>query len=110
MLLVNFQHIDPVSLLVLPTLLGFCLLLLWFQRREEGRTLLDTPFRFEAAALPAAGVFLAAGGIGYSLDFLAAFSPLLAGGFAAFGLVWLPTVSLVLGVRSYRRMGRRKGL
>lgn len=110
LVMLHMQHIDTVSLLVLPVLIGYCLLLLWFQRRETGATLFDQPFRFEVQSLPAAALLLIAGALGYNLALGEAISPVLAGVFGAFGLVWLPTASLVLGVRAYRKMGRQRRL
>ncbi len=107
---VNAPSIDTISLAVLPVLMGYCLLLLWFQHRESGAMLFDGPLRFDRRSLPAAGLFLAAGVLGYSLDLGAGLSTVLAAAFSAYGLVWLPTVSLVLGVRAYRTMGRQRRL
>jgi hypothetical protein len=98
------------SLLVPPVLTGHCLLLLRFQRRESGATLFDHLLLFDPQSLPAAGLLLLAAALGYSLALGEAISPVLAGVFAAFGLVWLPTASLVLGVRAYRKLGRQRRL
>jgi hypothetical protein len=116
LILLNGAHIGMASLLVLLVLAGYCWLLLWFQQRTEGATLLDAsmppkaPSTFALAAL--AGLYLGAAAIAHSLPFAGDPGPfsLLIGLFAAFGLVWLPTVSLVLGVRSYRRLSRQRRL
>lgn len=106
---------DHLSLIVLGVLAGFCWLLLWFQKRETGTTLLDAALPLSSSApmtlLIAGAIALAAGALGYHLEF-AETGPLdaMISLFAAFGLVWLPTVSLVVGVRSYRRLGRTQKL
>jgi hypothetical protein len=110
LIVLRMEFIDTISLLVLPVLMGYCLLLLWFQRRESGATLFDHRLRFDPQSLPAAGLLLLAAALGYSLALGEAISPVLAGVFAAFGLVWLPTASLVLGVRAYRKLGRQRRL
>jgi hypothetical protein len=108
-------EIDRLSLIVLGVLAGFCWLLLWFQKRESGATLLDSalplPTSAPAMLLICGVIALAAGALGYYLEF-AETGPLdaMISLFAAFGLVWLPTVSLVLGVRAYRKMGRTQKL
>ena len=108
-------EIDQLSRIVLGVLAGFCWLLLWFQKRESGAMLLDSALPLQSSApitlLIAGMIALAAGALGYYLEF-AETGPLdaMISLFAAFGLVWLPTVSLVLGVRSYRKMGRTQKL
>ncbi len=109
-------EIDTLSLLVLLSLAGYCWVVLWFQHREQGAALLDASVPVQSPALISSGamalLLLGAAALTYSLppaDDGGLFG-LLTGLFAAFGLVWLPTVSLVLGVRSYRRLGRQRRL
>jgi hypothetical protein len=107
--------IDQLSLIVLGVLAGFCWLLLWFEKRESGAMLLDSALPLPSSTplilLISSVIALAAGAIGYHLEF-AETGPLdaMISLFAAFGLVWLPTLSLVIGVRSYRKMGRTQKL
>ncbi len=109
----NLKAIDLLSLLVLGTLIAYCWLLLWFQKRDTGPTLLSArqPTSFWPL-LVAGAILLIMGAIGYSLPFDETGDQLalMIGIFAAFGLVWLPATSLVLGVRSYRNLGRQKRL
>jgi hypothetical protein len=102
--------------LICASLVAYGLLLLWFQRRGSAPTPL-------AAALPpqppawlplgsAAALFLAGGAAGYLLSRALSvnLAGLLALVFTAYGLVWLPTVSLVLGVEGWRRLTRQRHL
>ncbi len=103
--------IDPLSLIVIVTLSGFSVMILWFQMRSKGVTLLDgleKPPSWIGFAALAAG-FAAAGAVGYLLprgdansDPLALISAL----FTAYGLIWLPAVSIVLGARAFSRQAR----
>lgn len=111
---IHRTQIDLISLAVLSGLLVYCWLLLWFEKRDQ-TALLDTVMPLQPVAalrlLVVVVILLAAGGVGYSLPLVDVGLPgLIVGLFAAFGLVWLPTVSLVLGVRSYRSLGRRQRL
>jgi hypothetical protein len=116
LLLYRRDHIDSISLIVLPALTAYCWLVLWFQQRDQGSTLLDASLPPQPAAwgplLVWGGLFLAGSAVGFSLPLTAALDPLapLVALLAAFGLVWLPTISLVLGVRAYRNLGRQKRL
>src|SRR5690606_33134661 len=91
-------------------LLLVCWGILWFRERARGESLLDghVPLRpiSRTMALAALLLFLAAvaayhlplievAGINH-LSFIGV-------GFTAYGLAWLPTVSLVLGARAYSR-------
>ncbi|GIL08497.1 MAG: hypothetical protein BroJett033_0080 [Chloroflexota bacterium] len=102
--------------LICAALAAYCLLLLRFQRRGSAPTPLE-------AALPpqtplwgqlsrAAALFLVGGAAGFLLAEALAFdlAGLLALAFTAYGLVWLPTVSLVLGVEGWRRLTRQRQL
>ena len=109
----KFIALDWISVLVLGTFAAYCWLLLWFQKRETGTTLLMSQPRVGLLTFVTAGVLLLVGGaVGYSLPFDETGDQLalMIGIFAAFGLVWLPAISLVLGVRSYRSLGRQKRL
>ncbi|MBI5668924.1 MAG: hypothetical protein HZC41_13035 [Chloroflexi bacterium] len=108
----ELQGAIPVTalLMVLP-LLALCLVILWFRGRARGSTLLDghlppAPLAWGWLIVAAAG-FLGAAVAGYNLPLLQVgeFTQLrLIGiGFTAYGLAWLPTVSLVLGVQAYLR-------
>jgi hypothetical protein len=109
----NFAALDVISIAVLGTLAAYCWLLLWFQKRDTGSTVLAMRQQMGILSLLVAGlILLIAGAVGYSLPFDATGDQLalMIGIFAAFGLVWLPAISLVLGVRSYRSLGRQKRL
>lgn len=89
----------------------FCTGIIWFQKRRKGATLLDS--RTTAVPLGALGVLFAlmliAGAVGYHLprgggetDPLAVIGSLL----TAYGLVWLPLVTFVLGAREFNKQAR----
>jgi hypothetical protein len=107
----NIQ-IDTLSLALISTLIAFCLVLLWFLKREKGLTLFDglntvpVPIKLLAAELIA---FVVAGIVGYGLprgegaqDPLFIITTL----FTAFGLAWLPGVSLAMGAQAVARQVR----
>jgi hypothetical protein len=92
-------------------LLTICWAILWFRERAKGETLLDgrVPVR-----LPSTGTIIAALVIFFAVAIFAYNLPLIqvgqanqlifiGVGFTAYGLAWLPTVSLVLGGRAYMR-------
>lgn len=116
LIMYNRVNIGALSLLVLLALAGYCWVLIWFQHREQGAALLDASLPTQSPSIgwlvAGALLFLGAAALTYSLPLSGDGSlfGLLTGLFAAFGLVWLPTVSLVLGVRSYRRLGRQQRL
>lgn len=100
--------VDSLALTVIALLLVFCGLILWFLRSRR------VPSLFESASAPpntiifalAALLFVLGGVAGYPLprgeaerDPVALIGLL----FTTFGLVWLPTVSLVLGGRTFLR-------
>lgn len=109
--LLLLRGVDPLRLAITAALVGYCWLILWFQRSERPRTLLDGwhPLSVRDLLL-AGGLLLAAGALGYSLPFDGQPREIIGAVFTAFGMVWLPTVSLVLGVRTYRRATRQKQL
>lgn len=97
-------------------ILSYLGVVLWFQRRQVPGSLLTAPatpptlMQLGGAAL----VFVAAGALAYQIppptsgDTLSPLS-MLTLFFSVFGLAWLPTVSLVLGVRAYRQSVRTGG-
>ena len=104
--------VDLLSLVVIITLSVFSIMIIWFQERKKGATLLDHLARKRPAwgslALIIVGFGLA-GAVGYGLprgdmdtDPLALISAL----FTAYGLIWLPAVSIVLGARAFSRQSR----
>lgn len=103
--------IDATSALIVAMLAAFCLAILWFQRRKKGAALLDSPAppplrRFVMLALAFAigavpGWTIARG----TPDLLGVIAAL----FAAYGLVWLPALSLTLGMRAFIRQARAQG-
>lgn len=104
--------IDEISLLVIFTLVALLAGLLWFQKGRRGVTLLEAvlpPQPPTARFVVLAGLFLAAGVVGYLLprgegdnDALGLLGTL----FVVFGMVWLPTVLLVFGGRAFLRQVR----
>ncbi len=111
------SEIDALSLSIIVTLTVFSVMIIWFQKRSKGATLLDgIGSRPPSARLMAVVMvaFALAGAVGYSLprgseaasDPLALISAL----FTAFGLIWLPAVSIVLGARAFSRQARAMNL
>lgn len=106
------NQIDSLSLALIGTLVGFCLVLMWFLKREKGAALLDgigtTPPPM--AALLALGLgFSGLALVGYGLprgdgaqDPVFVITVLL----TAFGIAWLPGVSLALGAQVVARQVR----
>ncbi len=110
------QAYDSIELVISVVLVGYCWMILWFQKPERGFMLLDVCLPVKPLALRpvvlAAGLLLVGGIIGYSLPFDADGQQrdVLIAVLTTFGLVWLPTVSLVIGVRSYRQQARQRKL
>jgi hypothetical protein len=100
-------------LIIILTYLG---VVLWFQRRQQPGSLLSGRGAPPSLAWlgGAAVLFLAAGGLAHRMpppttgDDLSPLSVLTLF-FGVFGMVWLPVVSLVLGVRAYRQSVRTGG-
>jgi hypothetical protein len=99
------------DVLLIGGLLLLCWGILYFRGRTKGRTLLDSrlPVRPPPPGLLLASlaVFIAAAVIAFNLPLievggLNSFS-FIGLGFLAYGLAWLPTVSLVLGIQAYLR-------
>jgi len=105
-------QVDLLSLVIIITLSVFSIMIIWFQKRKKGATLLDllgsrSP-AWGSLALLIIG-FVLAGAVGYGLprgnvtnDPLSLISAL----FTAYGLIWLPAVSIVLGARAFSRQAR----
>ncbi|MCZ2094837.1 MAG: hypothetical protein LC121_00940 [Anaerolineae bacterium] len=109
------NEIDSLSLSIIVTLTVFSVMIIWFQKRNKGATLLDGVPSGAPVIVPALLVvgFALAGVVGYSLprgniasDPLALISAL----FTAYGLIWLPAVSIVLGARAFSRQARAMNL
>ena len=103
--------VDLGGVILAGILLVICWAILWFRERPKGETLLDghipiqpLPLRFLVVALL---IFFAAAIAAYNLPLIqiqqANQLTLIGVGFTAYGLTWLPTVSLVLGMRAYGR-------
>ncbi len=109
----SLPNLDVFALTIVVVLVGFCGLLLWFQKRDKGSTSFENAIDTSARSLAVLDVvFIAAGIGGYLLplgDVPEVLAPYVAL-FTAFGVVWLPTVSLILGVRAYRRLTRQMRL
>jgi len=119
LLVVRFLQgqLNIVGLILCPVLMVLCWGVLWFRGRKRGDTLLDQHLPIRPLALPhlllAVALFLGVGIFAYNLPAfqigtLTLFT-LIGLGFTAYGLAWLPTVSLVLGVQGYlRQLATRK--
>jgi hypothetical protein len=105
-------EIDGLSLSIIVTLSAFSIMILWFHKRKKGSTLLDglanNAPNWTAFVLLVVG-FCVGGVAGYGLpraegnnDPIALLGAL----FTAYGLIWLPAVSLVLGARAFSRQAR----
>ncbi len=105
-------EIDALSLSVILILCAFSLMILWFQQRKKGTTLLDGVGETAPDGKPLlliAAVFALGGAVGYTLPRGEATSDplaLIGALFTAYGLIWLPAVSLVLGARAFSRQAR----
>ncbi len=106
--------VDPGALLVSALLLLLCWAILWFRGREKGATLLDRCFPTPDHRPPQLPVLVAAAILFLVISVIAFQAPRLGFGevdqlrfigvgFTAYGLAWLPTVSLVLGGRAFMR-------
>jgi hypothetical protein len=109
--------IDTTALVLTPLILLICWAILWYRERAKGRSLLDGHIPIQAPPplkwlLPLV-VFFAAAILTYNLPLIqveqANQLTLIGVGFTAYGLAWLPTVSLVLGARGYlKQMSQRQ--
>jgi hypothetical protein len=109
-------EVDGLSLSIIITLSAFSVMILWFHKRKKGSTLLDglanaTPNWLSFVILLVA--FAIGGTVGYGVprgegnsDPLALLGAL----FTAYGLIWLPAISLVLGARAFSRQTRGMNL
>ncbi len=111
-------RIDGGILLIVGLLLVLCWSITWYRGRRKGETLLDGRIPPQppplSVMLRTLGVFLLVGVIAFSLPPLqvGSITPvvLIGLGFTGYGLAWLPTVALVLGVRGYLRQVGTKQL
>lgn len=101
----------PSEALVVVGLLVLCWAILWFRGRKKGASLLDgrVPVNPPPVTrfLLTGALFLGVAVFGYNLPAfqLGSVTPysFIGLGFTAYGLAWLPTVSLVLGIQGYLR-------
>lgn len=101
----------PSGALVVVGLLVLCWAILWFRGRKKGASLLDgrVPVNPPPVTrfLLTGALFLGVAVFGYNLPAfqLGSVTPysFIGLGFTAYGLAWLPTVSLVLGIQGYLR-------
>lgn len=103
--------LDPGGVILVALLLVLCWAIIWFRGRVRGASLLDGRLPMNILPLQAyvlsASLFLGIAIIAYLLPQIRVGEvdqlTLIGLGFTAYGLAWLPTVSLVLGVRGYLR-------
>jgi hypothetical protein len=102
-------QLEIIGLLLCLSLYGLCVLMLWFHKRAKGDTYSDAfltfhpPWRWLGAGV---SLFVIAAALGWQLPRGAgAADPvaLITTVFTAFGVVWMPAVALVLGLRAFRR-------
>ncbi len=109
------QELPPAALPIAAPLLALLAVIFWFRGRSAGRALLDerVPPRLPPALTlgAALALFFALAAVGYHLPLLEIgpfnLLTLIGVAFTAYGLTWLPTVSLVLGARAYLRQAQR---
>lgn len=108
--LLNHQ-LDSFALIAVPLLIIYCLAVLYFRQRKKPGSFMDTGSSSPAWTWLglASAIFLGTGVLGYHLprqmesgDLLA----LVAVVFTAYGLIWLPCMSLVLGAQAFSRQAR----
>lgn len=103
--------IDALKIAIVLIFAIFCIGIVWFQKRQKGAAMLDD--RRTDISLPLLAALLAlmliGGLVGYHLphgygqtDPLAVIGSLL----TAYGLVWLPVVTFVLGAREFTKQSR----
>lgn len=101
-------HLPREGLSLIITLLAFCGVVLWFQKRTQQPTsLLDVWLPFGSGgdfwAILGGGAFVGVGLLVYvGVPPLTPLLELLSLTFGFLGLTWLPTVSAILGIRGYR--------
>ncbi len=110
--------LDPSGVFLVTLLLVLCWAMLWFRGRVRGANLLDG--RLPMNILPLQNymvsvlVFAIAAVIAFNLPQIRVGEvdqlTLIGLAFTAYGLAWLPTVSLVLGVRGYLRQVSQRQL
>jgi hypothetical protein len=108
--LLNGQ-LGSFALMAVSLLIVYCLAVLYFRQRKKPGSFMDTGARAPAWTWLglASAILLGAGTLGYHLprqtergDLLA----LVAVVFTAYGLIWLPCMSLVLGAQAFSRQAR----
>ncbi len=110
--------LDTASLIAIPALVALCVVILWFRKSDKPGTLLDQ--RIPLRPLPLAWLFIAAaflffmGILAYNLPFIVIANvnqlTFIILGFTAYGMGWLPLVSMILGVRAAGRLTRERRL
>jgi hypothetical protein len=109
--------LDAGAVIVVALILVICWAILWFRERKTGRSLLDghIPINLPplSTILPTLIIFFAATIFAYNLAMIQVGQvnqlTFIGIGFTAYGLAWLPTVSLVLGAQAYlRQISQRK--
>jgi hypothetical protein len=108
--LLNGQ-IDSFALIAVPLLIVYCLAVLYFRQRKKAGSFMDTGARPPAWTWLGliSAIFLGAGALGYHLPRQTEWGDLLASVavvFTAYGLIWLPCMSLVLGAQAFSRQAR----
>jgi hypothetical protein len=107
-----FQSVfDGGTAVIIGLLLTLCWAILWFRGRSKGRTLLDghLPIRLIPTGwlVAAIALFVGVSIFAYNLPLIQLGEinqqTLIGLGFTAYGLAWLPTVSLRLGLQAYLR-------
>jgi hypothetical protein len=109
--------LDGGAVVLVGLILVICWAILWFRERKTGRSILDghipiTPPPL-STLLPTIIIFFAVAIFAYNLALIQVGQvnqlTFIGIGFTAYGLAWLPTVSLVLGARAYlRQISQRK--
>jgi hypothetical protein len=111
---VGRDAIDSDGLGLTAMLVAVCIVVLWFRRAERGKTLLDdhlpmTPLSWKWIAL-ALVIFAASSILAYNLPLVHLFDldqfRLMALGYGAVGVGWLPFIASVLGYRTLDRHSR----
>ncbi len=105
--------IDGISAVIIGILIAVVWVILWYQKRKKGAAVLESLDSVQREPplywLIAAVIFLLSGVLGHHLpraaqtgDVIAWLSAL----FTAFGIVWLPALTLVIGARAWSRQAR----
>ncbi len=105
------RELTPDALLLVALLLALSWAILWFRGRTKGRTLLDGCVPVQTPTLvtllSALAIFTGVAIFAYNLPRIQLGEvyqlTLITLGFTAYGLAWLPSVSLILGAQAYIR-------